>query len=115
VSCTRLASAFFNCVFWGRHSTHQLFDFTGFNGDAGHEIFISAFRDKDVVFQADAQFFLRDVNAGFTREDPAWLDWFRGEPDIMDVEPEGIQNVRTLLIWLAGGVLKRSLRVNEQS
>lgn len=57
-------------------SAHQGFDGVGVEGDVGHQVDGSLVGDEDVVFEADAEAFLAEVQAGFDRHDPAGGDGF---------------------------------------
>lgn len=67
---------------------HEGFDVIWLDGDVGHEVGVFALADEVVVFKADAEVFLWEVDAGLDGEEHAWGDGEVGGGDVVDVEAE---------------------------
>src|SRR5580698_6891404 len=67
---------------------HDFFDFIGIAGEAFAQEFVAGFGDEDVVFDADAEIFLGDVNAGLDGDDHSWLERFAIIARVVDVEAD---------------------------
>src|SRR5271163_2807457 len=67
---------------------HDFFDFDGIAGEAFAQEFVAGFGDEDVIFDAHAEIFFGDVNAGLDRDDHSWLERFAIIAGIVDVEAD---------------------------
>ena len=67
---------------------HGLLDGVGLEGDVPHEVLEAVLSDDDVVFKADAEALLPDVNARLNREDVARRDGLVPMANIVDVEAD---------------------------
>lgn len=65
---------------------HETLDFVDFDGDGGHEIGVVFGSDEVIVFEADAEIFLADVDAGFDGENHAFCEGLVRWGDVVDVE-----------------------------
>src|SRR5579862_6473957 len=67
---------------------HDFFDFVGVAGEAFAEEFVAGFGNQDVVFDADAEVFFGDVDAGLDGDDHAGLERFAVFAGVVDVEAD---------------------------
>src|SRR5262245_21679620 len=61
-----------------------------FNRDIPQQIHRALFCDQYIILESDCKSFFADINGRFDRHDPARLDWFGGNADIMNIQPEGM-------------------------
>jgi hypothetical protein len=75
-------------VFSSSFTPHELFDFFCFNRDIGHEVGVGIFADEEIVFEADADAFFADVDAGLDGEEHAFGEGGVWRADIVNIESE---------------------------
>ena len=67
-----------------------------------HEVVEAVLGDDDVVFEADAEVFLADVNAGLDREDVARCDGLVPVAYVVDVEADEVRRAVHEVLLVGG-------------
>ena len=87
--------------------THRGLDGVGLERDVRHEVLEAVLGDDDVVFEADPEVLLADVNARLDREDVARRNGLVPVADVVDVEADEVRRAvhEVLLVGGPSGVL----------
>jgi len=82
--------------------THRGLDGVGLERDVGHEVLEAVLGDDDVVFEADPEVLLADVNAGLDREDVARRNGLVPVADVVDVEADEVRRAVHEVLLVGG-------------
>ena len=82
--------------------THRGLDGVGLERDVRHEVLEAVLGDDDVVFEADPEVLLADVNAGLDREDVARRNGLVPVADVVDVEADEVRRAVHEVLLVGG-------------